>query len=207
MKDYQLYIFDFDGTLADSSTLAVGLLNELAKIFRFKSIESNEEALKLRGLGTRQAIQYLQIPSWKLPLVVWKARRMMTERMTSFPLAHKDIYQSLKELKQQGKKLAILSSNSEKNIFLYLKHYQLDFFDEVKQSSLFGKAPKIKKIIKRTKTSFDQAVYIGDETRDIEAAKQAGVDSIAVSWGHNKLETLEASKPTHSIQSLKELLS
>ena len=37
--------------------------------------------------------------------------------------------------------------------------------------------------------------YVGDETRDIEAAKTAGVKSIAVTYGMNTKDVLQKSEP------------
>ena len=41
----------------------------------------------------------------------------------------------------------------------------------------------------------DEVVYVGDEVRDIKAAKRAGMKIIAASWGYNEREALEKYKP------------
>jgi phosphoglycolate phosphatase-like HAD superfamily hydrolase len=51
--------------------------------------------------------------------------------------------------------------------------------------------------------------YIGDETRDIEAAKKAGIKSIAVTWGYNTKAILDNSNPDflcESTDALKETI-
>jgi CRISPR-associated protein Cas8b1/Cst1 subtype I-B len=64
----------------------------------------------------------------------------------------------------------------------------------------------IKKVIKKDNTKYEKIFYVGDETRDIEAAKKAGIQSIAVSWGYLSREILEKYKPDYIIDNPKELL-
>jgi phosphoglycolate phosphatase-like HAD superfamily hydrolase len=40
-----------------------------------------------------------------------------------------------------------------------------------------------------------ETTYIGDEGRDIEAAKRVGVRSVAVNWGYNNAELLASHHP------------
>ncbi len=70
---YQLVIFDFDGTLADSFPWFVQVFATLAKRYRFRRITEQEGAM-LRGYSARQIIRYLDIPAWKLPLIARHAR-------------------------------------------------------------------------------------------------------------------------------------
>ena len=57
---------------------------------------------------------------------------------------------------------------------------------------MFGKAAKFRKVLKRTGIAADDAIAIGDEVRDGEAAAQAGIDFGAVSWGYASPEALQA---------------
>ena len=50
-----------------------------------------------------------------------------------------------------------------------------------------------------------EMIYIGDETRDIQAAKKAGIRSAAVTWGYNSRKALEAQSPDYLIHSPQEL--
>ncbi len=62
-------------------------------------------------------------------------------------------------------------------------------------ASLFGKAAKYKAVLKRTGTAARDAISIGDEVRDGEAARQAGIDFGAVSWGYASVEALRQAGP------------
>ncbi len=62
-------------------------------------------------------------------------------------------------------------------------------------ASLFGKAAKFKDVLKRTGIAAADAICIGDEVRDGEAARQAGIDFGAVSWGYASTEALRQTSP------------
>jgi len=64
------------------------------------------------------------------------------------------------------------------------------------QASLFGKAPKFRRTMQRTGVSHLRAIGIGDETRDIEPARKAGIVSGAVTWGYATPRALERAAPT-----------
>jgi phosphoglycolate phosphatase len=63
-------------------------------------------------------------------------------------------------------------------------------------SSMFGKAARIRRLLRRSGVPASEAMLIGDETRDVEAARKAGVASGAVTWGYTKPEAFEAIRPT-----------
>ncbi|MCH6257619.1 hypothetical protein MLD52_13755 [Puniceicoccaceae bacterium K14] len=46
---------------------------------------------------------------------------------------------------------------------------------------------------------------MGDEVRDIEAAKSAGIAQGAVSWGYNSPSILKTQQPTHFFQTVEEM--
>jgi len=62
---------------------------------------------------------------------------------------------------------------------------------------LFGKGRAIRRLLKKEGIEPTQFLYIGDEVRDVEAARQAGVDIAAVGWGFHTLEQLSQESPTY----------
>lgn len=84
---YQLVVFDFDGTLADSFPWFVAVFDTLAERYRFKRITEHEGAT-LRGMSARQIIQHLSSRAWKLPLIARHARLLAKRdraQITLFP--------------------------------------------------------------------------------------------------------------------------
>ena len=60
---------------------------------------------------------------------------------------------------------------------------------------MFGKAAKFRAVLKRTGIAAADAIAIGDEFRDGEAAAQAGIDFGAVSWGYARPEAMKQLSP------------
>lgn len=102
--------------------------------------------------------------------------------------------------------VGIISSNTKKNIRLFLEHRQIDSVDFVISSPLFSKEAKIKNIMRKNRLSEENVLYIGDETRDVDSAKKAGVRSVAVTWGWTGRELLAKHSPDYIIDSFDELL-
>jgi len=72
--------------------------------------------------------------------------------------------------------------------------------------SIFGKRAKLRKVLRLTGIHPAQAILIGDEIRDIEAARDAGIASGAVTWGFTDLDTLKAHSPDMLFESVDEIL-
>jgi phosphoglycolate phosphatase len=91
--------------------------------------------------------------------------------------------------------LAVVSSDSASNVRKALGK-NADLISQFAcGASLFGKAVKYKAVLKRTGIAAADAICIGDEVRDGEAARQAGIDFGAVSWGFAKTEALRQALP------------
>ncbi|NES07303.1 MAG: HAD hydrolase-like protein, partial [Okeania sp. SIO2F4] len=73
-------------------------------------------------------------------------------------------------------------------------------------TTLFGKHRAIKKYLKSENIQPEEMVYVGDETRDINAAKKAKVKAIAVTWGFNSREALSEYQPDALVEQPQELI-
>jgi phosphoglycolate phosphatase len=61
--------------------------------------------------------------------------------------------------------------------------------------SLFGKRARFRKILKQSGVRPNEALCIGDEIRDIEAARQEHIPFGAVAWGYTNIEAFRAHSP------------
>ena len=85
--------------------------------------------------------------------------------------------------------------------------HQLTMFEQVAGgASMFGKAGALKKLIEKGKLDPNRVHYVGDEVRDVAAAKAAGVRSIAVSWGYAQRAALAALNPDHIVDTPAQLV-
>jgi len=201
-----LFLFDFDGTVADTLTISHSILNDLAREFRFRALPS-EELERARLMGTREFIRHLGITSWRVPRIARRGLVELQRRITEVqPIG--GMPSVLAELHGRGHRIGILTSNSETNVLAFIARNSLPYFHFVRTSSkLFGKARMMKKILREEKTEPARVLYVGDETRDIEAAKEAGLRIAAVTWGYNAERTLADLSPDHLLRSPGELLS
>jgi phosphoglycolate phosphatase-like HAD superfamily hydrolase len=93
--------------------------------------------------------------------------------------------------------MGILTSNSVSNVSKFADINNLSgLFDFIYSGrSLFGKEKVIRRMLIHENLSVDRVIYVGDETRDIEASKKAGIPVVAVSWGLHRREVLAAMSP------------
>jgi len=197
-------IFDFDGTIADSVDLFVDAINKLSGKFKYKKIKPDEVKI-LQGKSTRQCIKYLQISFLKIPFMVKQLRREMKKGIAQTKPTVK-IRDTLSELKKNECEIGILTSNTEQNVKEFLMNNNLDMFDFLYSgSSAFGKGRVLRAIIKKNKFVKNKIFYVGDEIRDIDAARKTKVKMIAVSWGYNTIESLKKEKPDYIANTPKDI--
>lgn len=186
---YQLVIFDFDGTLADSFPFFASVFNQLAQQYRFNPIELHEVE-NLRHASPRQIMQHVGMAGWKLPLVSRNFIRRMRQNAHQIEL-FAQVAESLQFLAAANVQLAIVSSNSQQNVAAILGPELMRLFGQVYCGmSIFGKTTHLKKMVKKSGLLPRQVIYIGDQETDAEAAAAAQIDFGAVSWGYGSLQAL-----------------
>ena len=202
----KVLLFDFDGTVADTRTMALRILNELSEEFRFRSLPE-EELPEARNMTTQKLIRHLGIRRWRVPkiarrgLVKFHERIHQVEPIVSVPAI-------LQQLHERGFRLGILTSNSEANVSAFLKHNQITCFEFLRSSSkLFGKSREIRRIMKEYQLQPEDLIYIGDETRDIEASHSTAIRIAAVTWGYNSAEVLRSMNPEFLFDKPEQLLT
>jgi len=201
---YNLVIFDFDGTLADTFPWFTGIINKVADKYKFRKVSENDQEI-LRGLGAREIIKYLGIPLWKSPLIANHVRRLLSNNIGEISLFN-GVDSLLETLSSRKATIAVLSTNSFANISTVLGPKNTALIDHFECGvSVFGKRPKLRKILKRNRVPPSEAIYIGDEIRDREAANKEGVAFGAVSWGYTLMEALEACNPTEIFTSVDQI--
>ncbi len=197
-------IFDFDGTIADSFGLAVDIFHQAVdreNRFGRKDLE------ELRALPARQVIKRVGVRWWQVPYLLTKGRKLMKIRISEVhPFAK--VLPVLEALHKDNHDLMILTSNSPQNVEKFLRDHRLTgYFSHIYgNAGLFGKAVKLRKIVRDNHLHMSQCWYVGDEVRDITASHTAKMRCIAVSWGYNTAPVLKSAKPFRLIEQPKELL-
>lgn len=192
---YRLALFDFDGTLADSQDWFLGIFDQVADRFGYRRLGPGDLD-RLRGLDTRGILRDLRIPMWKLPLIERHMRGLVTRdigKIRLFPGA----VEMLASLRTGGVQVALVTSNTEPNVRRVLGPAADHVTRFACGASLLGKAAKIRAVLRATRTDRQHAILIGDEARDIAAARSTGIASAAVAWGYADPQFLRSLEPTH----------
>ena len=201
---YRLVIFDSDGTLADTLPWMRSIFNELAEEHGFRRVEPHEEQ-RFRNLEGRALLRELGLPLWKLPRVVAVMRKRMAAydgALQPFP----GVPAMLQRLAAGGIQMAVVSSNSAANVQRILGPENAKLIDHYFcGASMFGKAPKLRRALRITSVSPGQSIYVGDEIRDAQAARDLGMPFGAVAWGQHDEQTLRNHGPAEFFRCVEEI--
>jgi len=201
---YALAILDLDGTLADSLPWFRAHVNDVADRFGFRRV-AEEDIEPLRRAGTREILARLKVPRWKLPMIARYMRRLKTAHLGEIPL-FPGAEAMLRRLHEGGVRLALVSSDTEANARAQLGTANAALISDFAcGASLYGKAAKFRRVLKRAAVPPTSAIAIGDEVRDIEAARAAGLACGAVTWGYAAPETLRALKPDLLLERMEDI--
>lgn len=198
---YRLAIFDFDGTLADSFPFFVSVFNQLANEHGFSQIDP-DSAADYKQYDAREMLKKVGLPKWKLPAVAKRFISLVQQNTDAIRL-FEYTEDMLRHLVDNGVTTAIVSSNSEENIRRILgpdiagliNHFECGM-------SMFGKAGRIEKVLRKTGVPNHEAIYIGDQVTDIEAARKAKLAFGAVGWGYGAIESLRKHHPEEEFDSM-----
>jgi phosphoglycolate phosphatase len=203
---YLSLIFDFDGTIADTLSAIIRLVNEHAKEFNIKPL-ADTDVDELRGMSNLEIIKKYKVPLVKVPYLVLRAQKELNQRigeMSLFP----GVKELVLDLKRRGIRLGILTSNSRENVQKFLRAQVLDVFDFIHaEQNFFGKNWALLHLLKKFNLKKEEVIYVGDEVRDIEACQKVNIAVIAVSWGFHRRKLLQDKLPTHLVDSPDEILA
>jgi len=195
MQNTDYIIFDFDGTIADTLELGLSVYNRIAPEYNCLPVGVGEREL-FRTKKPQELLETYGISKLKLLTLTLRIRKEMNRHVPEMKLFD-NMESSLREIRNAGYGMGILTSNSVENVRKFLEINGLTaLFDFVYSGrSFLGKEKVIRKMIIREQLPSGRIVYVGDETRDIEACRAAGIPVIAVSWGFNRRELLASLLP------------
>src|SRR5262249_18000658 len=157
-------------------------------------------------MTTRQFLRQQGISLWRLPRLVRRYQALAAEEADKLKLAA-GLPDVLARIAESGVRLGVLSSNREDNIRRCLRANGAEGHVAfvVGYPRLFGKGKALKRILRAERLNRNDVLYIGDELRDVEAAKKAGVRVAAVTWGFHKVEVLRTGAPDFVVNDANEL--
>lgn len=194
-RRYELIVFDLDGTLMDS---AAKILTCLAAAAADVGIPhpGEEAARNIIGLGMEEALVALFPDVQAAQRLQFLARfrehylHLDTTEIACFP----GVPQGLQQLVKDGYQLAIATGRPRRGLDRVLAQAGLHplFVASRCADEVYSKPhPRmLQEILEETSTSAEQTVMVGDTVYDMQMARSAGVDALAVSYGVHQTERL-----------------
>lgn len=211
MPDYRLLIFDWDGTLVDSIGRIVESMHRAAAGCGLPSL--GDEAIKgIIGLGLPEAIQTLY-PELREAALIERFRLGYGEHYMSLESEPSALFpgvaESLAAFREQGYQLAVATGKGRRGLRRVLEgHGWLDYFDVTRCADETASKPHprmLHEIMAYCAVAPERALMVGDSVFDLQMARNAGVDSVAVGFGAQPLDNLRAHGPRLAINEFSEL--
>lgn len=211
MKNYDVILFDLDGTLTDSSP---GIINSI--IYALKkysiSVENTDDLRKFLGPPLHESFRdFYGFDDEKS----MEAVKFYREYFSTKGLLENDVYSGitdlLEDLTKNGKKLIVATSKPQQFTDRIMEHFDLaKYFEFIAGSNMDGTCSKKAEVIEYALgncnvTDKSKAVMIGDRKHDIIGAKAIGIDSIGVEYGYGDYDELSAAGATYIVKSVDEL--
>lgn len=200
-------IFDFDGTIAKTLPVLFDIANALSDDYHFRKIDDREIEV-LRGMTAREAIKEIGISKWRLFFLARKLKSELRQDIDKVDIVE-GFSEEFQKIHRNDYTIGIITSDTEVNVerFLNAKGIRNLFSFIVSDVGIWGKAKAIRKYLKRKNLNEDEVIYVGDEIRDIEAARDSRVKIIAVPWGFNNEPALQRYNPDYLVHAPSEIMS
>ena len=201
-RPYKLVIFDWDGTLMDSERK---IINCFQKAARDLDIPQPEDASirDIIGLGMAEAVAAVfgdQPASQQQALIEQYRHHFLGADQTRMPL-FPGVRELLQELAESGYLLAIATGKARRGLSMVLEETGLaDLFVASRCADEAFSKPHpqmLLDILAETGLEPADAVMVGDTVYDLQMAQNAGMDSLAVSYGVHDHKRLLQHEPLH----------
>ena len=209
INNYDLFIFDWDGTL-NSLGVLLNANEKIKKTLKRIGILKNKKSAKPVGIKNN----FIDIRRTEFIKKEQLRNRIFSFAIDIFfiisrPKIHRDTVLILKDLKQKNKKIVLFTNGGAYRIKKELQHFGLDiYFDLVVSARTLGMLKPnpagINIICSRMKIKKWRTLLIGDSLDDMISGKNAGTDICAITDGFDSAAKLENAKPNYVFKSIEE---
>ena len=207
--NFDLIAFDWDGTLFDSTAIIVRCIQEAVRDVG-GTVPSEREAAYVIGLGLMQALAHAapDVPRERYPLLGERYRHHYMAQQGRLSL-FEGVLPMLQVLRERGHVLTVATGKSRRGLDEALQSVELQgrFQGSRTADETAGKPhPRmLHEIMAHCAVAPERALMVGDSAFDLLMARNAGVDSVAVGFGAQPLESLRAHEPRLAINEFSEL--
>ncbi len=203
-RQFDLIVFDWDGTLVDSIDWIVRCLQHAAAACGCP-VPDDETARGIIGLSIERAMETL-FPgideATQEQLIRIYSRQFFAKRFCRDDLFD-GVYELLGQLKRAGYKLAVATGKKHAGLLEAMNATGVvGFFDTTRSADQTASKPHpmmLDEIVAETNVSKDRALMVGDSVHDLQMAHNAGIAAIAVACGAHSGATLEQYNPLHCL--------
>ena len=212
-RRYELVVFDWDGTLFDSTTLITRCIQSACRDLGL-AVPSDADASYVIGLGMADAMACVApgLPPERHPELGERFRQHYVEcqhALVLFP----GVVQLLHALKAQGQRLGVATGKSRRGLDEALASAQLHgLFDATRTADVTAPKPDprmLRELMEELGVAADRTLMVGDTTHDLAMAAAAGADAVAVAYGAHRAEGFAgfpSKHVAHSVADLREWL-
>ncbi len=213
MKTYKNFLFDFDGTLADSRTNIANSIRFALKKHELPLIAPTDIYPLIGKMSLEKTFThfYPALAGTTVQSLVKTFRQYQRDHVSTEVEIFPSVVETLQTLKQRGNSLHILTTKEVGQITFVLDKLQLSsFFSIVYGNGLpYGEKPEkgcVEYILRTANLKPDETVMVGDSSVDVQTARNGGIDVIGVTYGTDGEEGMKAAGATHIIRTFDELL-
>ena len=208
-RQFDLIVFDWDGTLSNSTGLIVLCIQAACRDLGV-AVPSEADAAYVIGLGLHDALRHAApgLPPERYPDLSARYRHHYVARQDELVLFDGAL-QMLQALKARNHWLAVATGKSRRGLDHSLAHSQLkSLFDATRTADETASKPDptmLLQLMSEFGVEPARTLMIGDTTHDLQLAANAGTPSVGVSYGAHNHESFASLKPLHVAHSLREL--
>jgi phosphoglycolate phosphatase len=207
--NFDLIVFDWDGTLFDSTALIVRCIQNACEDVGAPR-PSDLQAAYVIGLGLADALRHVApgLPPDRYPALGARYRHHYVasqHELSLFP----GTLDMLHALKAREHRLAVATGKGRRGLDDALAHAQLHgLFDSTRTADETASKPDPRMLVElmdELGIAPERTLMIGDTTHDLQLARNAGTASVAVSFGAHEHDSFAAFAPRHVAHSTREL--
>lgn len=212
MTNYQLLLFDLDGTLTES---APGIIQSVRYALDRMGIHETDRDQLYSFIGPPLVESFKRVYGLSEEKA-WEAVQYYREYFADRGMFENDLYPGifslLQDLGDRKYTLAVVTSKPQVYAEQILDHFRIStYFDFVIGSSLDGtmmhKSDLITHALKvYSEINKEKILMIGDRRYDVQGAHANGIDAAAVGYGYGNREELAESQPRYYLENVNELI-
>ena len=197
-------LFDFDGTLVDTTEMIFQSMRHATSSVLGRDDFSREELLANVGQPLPRQMELFDAEKAEILLEAYRAHH--EEHHDALIAEFPGVDEALSRLRAAGVRVVVVTSKRRRSVEMALEKFPgldlvVDLFVTMEDTKEHKPHPEplLRGLELAGDVPREQAVYVGDSPFDVQAAKAAGLTSVAVSWGAFSEDTLREAEPDHLV--------